>query len=120
MLDSKSLFGDELLSSGCPLSLTTLPHAIAFGDVFVNGDDGVVGKAGVKKDRSSAFGEGLFTIGAIQKAGVFRAVSGTNADIFFAANTVFGAVFILTAKVFQIVHDYLYKKITTKMKEGKS
>jgi hypothetical protein len=43
-----------------------LSHAIAFGDVFVNGNDGFVGEAGIEKDGSSAFGEGLFAMGAIQ------------------------------------------------------
>jgi len=34
---------------------------------------------------------------------------GTNADIFFASNTVFGAIFILTAKLIEVVHDRFSK-----------
>ena len=43
-----------------------LSHAIAFGDVFVNGDDDVVGQRRPKKDGPLAFGEGLFAIGAVE------------------------------------------------------
>ena len=50
-------------------------------------------------------GEAFFAIRAIQQSGVVWSVGGTNADIFFASHTVFGAVFILAAKVFQVVHD---------------
>jgi hypothetical protein len=41
-------------------------HAIAFGNVFVNGDDGFVGQSGIEKDGSLAFGKGFFAVGAVQ------------------------------------------------------
>jgi len=38
---------------------TGLSHAIAFDDVFMNGNDGFVGQGRTKKNGSSAFGKGL-------------------------------------------------------------
>jgi len=83
-----------------------LSHASAFGNVFVDGNDGVLRQRRTKKDGSAAFGEGLFTMGAIQQTGVFLAVGGANADIFSASNAVFRTLFIPTKKVLQVVHDY--------------
>jgi len=83
-----------------------LAHAVAFGDVFVNGDDGVVGQRRPKKDGALAFGEGLLAMGAVEQAGLVFAVGAANADIFFTANAVFRTLFIPTEKVFQVVHDY--------------
>jgi hypothetical protein len=41
----------------------------------------------------------------VQQSGVVWTVGGTDADIFFAPNTVLGTVFILTTKFIEIVHD---------------
>jgi len=82
-----------------------LAHAIAFGDVFVNGDDGCIGKAGIEKNGAPTFGKGRKAMSAIQQAGVFRAVGGADSDIFFPSNAVFRTLFIPTKKVLQVVHD---------------
>jgi len=79
---------------------TRLSHAIAFGNVFVDGDDGFVGESGVEKDGSLAFGKGLFAMGAIEQSGVFYAICGANADISYATNAIFRTLFIPTEKVF--------------------
>ena len=39
---------------------TGLSHTVPFGDMFVDGDDGVVGQSGVEKDGAPAFGKSLF------------------------------------------------------------
>jgi hypothetical protein len=44
---------------------TRFPHAIAFNDVFDNGDNGVGRQAGVEKDRSAPFGKALFASPAL-------------------------------------------------------
>jgi hypothetical protein len=111
MLTGKSgVPNDCLMMNFC--QATGLSHAIAFGDVFVNGDDGVVGESGVEKDGSSAFGEVFFTMGAIQQAGVFLAIGGANADIFSSAHAVFRTLFKKKEKVLQVVHDDSCEKYT--------
>jgi hypothetical protein len=100
---------DRLMMNFC--QATGLSHAIAFGDVFVNGNDGFVGESGIEKDGSATFGEGFFAMGAIQQAGIFLTVSEAYADIFCASHAVFRTLFIRTEKVLQVVHDYSCKKI---------
>jgi hypothetical protein len=56
-------------------------------------------------------------MGAVEQAGVFRAVSGTNTDIFRATKAVFRALFIPTEKVLQVVHDQPTETKLLKMKE---
>jgi hypothetical protein len=80
-------------------------HSISLDDVFEDGNDGFFRQPRIKKDRSPVFGEWFFANQTVQQSGVVRTVCGADADISFATNTVFGAVFILTAKVLQVVHD---------------
>ena len=50
-------------------------------------------------------GELSFAMPTPEQSGVVFDIIGANSDIFFAPNAVFWAVFILTAEVFEIVHD---------------
>ena len=54
------------------------------------------------------FGEFFFAKQAIQQSlRLVLSVPRTDVDVFFAPNAVFGAVFILAAKLIEIVHDRL-------------
>ena len=84
---------------------TRLTHPVAFGDVFHKGNDLVFGQSGVEKNGTGILGELSFAMPTPEQSGVVFAILGANSDIFFAPNAVFRAVFILTAEVFEIVHD---------------
>ena len=84
---------------------TCFSHAVSLDDVFEEGNDGFFRQPRVEKNRSTVFGKAFFTNQAIQQSGVGRTVCGADSDIILTPNTVFGAVFILAAKVFQVVHD---------------
>jgi len=61
--------------------------AIAFDDVFDNGNNFVFGQSGVEKNRAAVFGKALFTVQTIQEVGSCGAI--------FSANAVFRAFFIV-------------------------
>ncbi len=74
--------------------------------MFKEGDDFFLGQSGVEENRSSVFGEFFLAVDAIEQPRFLsRTIPRTNADVSFASTAVFFAVFILTTKVFQIVHD---------------
>jgi hypothetical protein len=84
---------------------TRLTHPVAFGDVFPKGNDLVLGQSGVEKNGTGILGERSLAMPTPEQSGVGIAILGANSDIFFATNAVFRAVFILTAEVWEIVHD---------------
>jgi hypothetical protein len=84
---------------------TSFPHAVTFDDVFDDGDDGIRRQAGVEKDRSATLGKALFANPASQQPGIVGTVSVLNVDISLAPFAVLGTLYIMTAKLVQIVHD---------------
>jgi len=90
-----------------PLQTACLSHSNSFRNIFEDGNHLLFWQPCIEKDRSPVFGKGFFAQEAIQQTCLVGPVSASNADIFFASNTMFGALFILATKVFQIVHDHL-------------
>jgi len=82
-------------------------HPIAFHDMFEDGNNGFFGQPRIEKNRTAMLRKAFFTNQTIQQPRFVRPVCGANPDIFFAPNTVLGAMFILTAKLIQFVHDSL-------------
>jgi len=86
---------------------TGLSHTIAFDNVFEDRNDFVGGQAGVKESRAAAFGKFCLAYAATEQADVFVfAIPSTHVDIFAAANAEQRTLFILTAKLLKVVHDY--------------
>ena len=86
---------------------TGLAHASTFDDMFEERNDFVGGQAGVKESRAAAFGKCCLACAATEQANVFVfAIPSTHVDIFAAANAEQRTLFILTAKLLQVVHDY--------------
>jgi hypothetical protein len=99
-------FGVSADCSGADFGQATrFTHAVAFGDVFHDGNDLVFRQPGIEKDGACVLGELFFAMQTPEQPGVVFTILGTNADISFASNAVFRTVFILTTKVFEIVHD---------------
>jgi hypothetical protein len=84
---------------------TGFAHSIAFDDMFDDRHDFVFGQARVEEDRSSVFRKTLFTDFALQKSSIIGSVGIADADIFSTANAVLETLFILTAKLLQIIHN---------------
>jgi hypothetical protein len=82
------------------------PHSAPLGDVLENGHDLFLRHPAVKKNRPLAFGKLFPARQTIQQPSiVIFSIPGAHADIIFAPNAMFFAVFIQAAKVFQVIHD---------------
>jgi hypothetical protein len=107
-----------LMSFGQPAGLS---HAVAFNDMLNDGNHLVVGKARIKKDGSSAFGKGLFALQTVEQPcgllTILGVIPGSHADIFASTNPVLGAIFILTTKLLQVVHENNSVRKLTKSKD---
>jgi len=104
MFPGKSGITDHRLQVNL-LQATCFPHSISFRNIFEDGNHLVFWQPRIEKDGSPVFGKGFFATEAIQQSRLVGTISGSNADIFFTPNPVFGTVFILATKVFQIIHD---------------
>jgi len=85
---------------------TSLSHAIAFDDVFDDGNDGIFGQSGAEKNGALVFGKTFFANPALEQAGVIFAIGVANKDIVASSDALFGADFMRAVKLMQIVHDY--------------
>lgn len=76
-----------------------------FDGVFDDGDDFVFRQSAVEKDGATMFGKPLFAYLALEESGIIGSVGIANTDISGSTNAEFGTLFILTAKLVQVVHD---------------
>jgi hypothetical protein len=98
------------------------PHSVALGDMRDDGDGFFFRQSGIEKNGSATLGKSFFAHEAVQQSRGVRAVNGADADIIFAAHGVFFTIYILTTKVFEIVHDRFLcsKSFADKQLEGKN
>jgi len=80
-------------------------HSIPFDNMLENRNDFFFWQPRIEKDRSTSFGKLLFTNQTVKQSSAVWSIPVSNADIFFAPQTVFRAFFILTTELSEIVHD---------------
>ena len=90
-----------------------LPDAAAVLEVLEDGQGSVAGESGAEEGGALAFGEARLAGTAGEQAAAILAVAEGDAEVAVAAQTVVGAVGVLTAEGVQVVHEeYTQEKVS--------
>ncbi len=83
----------------------SLADATALGNVVQHGDGLVLGEPGIEEGRALAFGEAGLAGLAVEQAALVAAVVAADSEVAEVALAEVGAVAVLAAEAFQVVHD---------------